>query len=54
VRCPLIPADFEATLDDLRSADADIDADELAAVCALLMPTIEEEHPWASSLALTS
>jgi hypothetical protein len=54
MRCPLIPADFDATLDALRAAGAWTDADELAAVCALLMPTIEEEHPWASSLASTS
>jgi hypothetical protein len=55
MRCPLIPADFEAILDDLHDAGAVADADELAAVCALLMPTIEEdEYRWASSLALTS
>ena len=54
MRCPLIPADFEATLDDLRIAGAASDADELAAVCALLMPTIEEDKEWASSPALTS
>ena len=54
MRCPLIPADFEAILDHLRAAGEASDADELAAVCALLMPTIEEEHPWALSPALTS
>ena len=54
MRCPLIPGDFEATLDDLHAAGATADADELAAVCALLMPTIEEEYEWASSPALTS
>jgi hypothetical protein len=55
VRCPLIPADFEATLDDLHAAGAALDADELAAVCALLMPTIEEDKgQWASYPALTS
>ena len=53
MRCPLIPADFEATLDDLRGAGACSDADELAAVCALLMPTTEEDKEWASSPALT-
>jgi hypothetical protein len=54
VRCPLIPADFEATLDDLHAAGEAANADELAAICALLLPTIEEEHRWDSSLALTS
>jgi hypothetical protein len=54
MRCPLIPADFEATLDDLRFAGAVRDADELAAVCALLMPTIEEDKEWVSSPVLTS
>jgi hypothetical protein len=54
VRCPLIPADFEATLDGLHAAGEAADADELAAVAALLMPTIEEEHRWDSSPALTS
>ena len=55
MRCPLIPADFQATLDDLHAAGAARDADELAAVCAILMPTIEEEKgQWASFPALTS
>jgi hypothetical protein len=54
MRCPLIPADFDAILDDLHAAGAGADADELAAVCALLMPTTEEEHRWASSPALIS
>jgi hypothetical protein len=43
MRCPLIPADFDATLDALRAAGASADADELAAVCALLLPKLEEE-----------
>jgi hypothetical protein len=54
MRCPLIPADFDATLDALRAAGDFGDADELAAVCALLMPTIEEEEEWVSSPALIS
>jgi hypothetical protein len=54
MRCPLIPADFDATLDALRAAGDWSDADELAAVCALLMPKIEEEQAWASSQASTS
>jgi hypothetical protein len=54
MRCPLIPADFEATLDDLRVSGEWSEADELAAVCALLMPTIEEDTEWVSSPALIS
>jgi hypothetical protein len=54
MRCPLIPSDFETTLDALRAAGEWSEADELAAVCALLMPKIEEEPAWASSPALTS
>jgi hypothetical protein len=54
MRCPLIPADFEATLDALRASGAWSDADELAAVCALLVPTIEEDKEWASFPALIS
>jgi hypothetical protein len=54
MRCPLIPCDFEATLDAMRAAGDVRDADELAAVCALLMPTCEEEGRWALSLASTS
>ena len=54
MRCPLIPADFEATLDALRVAGEWSEADELAAVCALLIPTIEEDSQWASYPALTS
>jgi hypothetical protein len=54
MRCPLIPADFDATLDALHAAGDSRDADELAAVCALLMPKLEEEPAWASFPALTS
>jgi len=54
MRCPLIPADFDDTLEALHAAGDSSDADELAAVCALLMPKIEEEQGWASSPALTS
>jgi hypothetical protein len=54
MRCPLIPVDFDATLDALRASGEAGEADELAAVCALLMPTIEEEPQWASFPALTS